>query len=88
MLSEEVKRMESEINKLQENNRLLIERLKEEGKELPKNCESCENFIRHYYRCGKNDFFPLGCGHCRNLRYVRGMKDEHDCCKYYQPIKY
>lgn len=33
MLSDDVKRMESEINKLQENNRLLIERLKEEGKE-------------------------------------------------------
>lgn len=80
MLSNEVRRLETENEKL----RLAIKNLQVEHKEdheKPKACDYCRFYVPHYIKLGE-DYIKTYCGHCVHGR-VKGRKPQ-DTCKYFE----
>ena len=47
-----------------------------------KTCGTCKHFCRHYTRRGRNQFIPIGVGHCINPRLRDKQCDTPACQRY------
>ena len=82
MLAEDVRKLENENERLEEENRGLKILL---GDELPKpmNCGNCKYFMQHYIKVGIRSYMETYAGHCIHGRIVNKRPDGKTC-KYFE----
>lgn len=82
MIAENVRKMELENERLQEENRELRILLGDEPPK-PMNCGCCKHFIQHYIECG-GIYHETYSGHCVHGRIV-SKKPDSKTCRYFKP---
>ncbi len=82
MLAEDVRKLESENERLEEENRELRILLGDEPPK-PMNCGYCRHFIQHYIQVGFCNYVKTYAGHCVHGRIVNKRPDGK-ICRYFE----
>lgn len=82
MLAEDVRKLESEKERLLEENKELLVLLGDEPPK-PMNCGCCAHFMQHYIKIGISNYMETYAGHCVHERTVN-KKPDGKTCRYFE----
>lgn len=80
MLSNEIRKLESENQSLREALKTMQVNFEKE-KQRPRACEYCKYYLQHYVKVD-GGYKPTYCGHCVHGRVKKRVKDES--CQYFE----